>query len=200
MRYSAFAVCAVNAATAAGRLVNVTIDDTFGDERTGAIPKYTSAHLWNARSATDGCTTCYAQPDGSQFHHNTWHDETTFTGQIPSNMSLSFMGTSIRMYCALANKLDIKLTNRATHLAFYLDDSAVPASTFDHEPTNDPGFIYNQLVFESDNLPLGQHTVVLSNLGTLDKGSLVLFDYAVYTYVRRSVIKVTSVRKKLRGL
>ncbi|KZV87432.1 hypothetical protein EXIGLDRAFT_839965 [Exidia glandulosa HHB12029] len=181
MRYPTLAVlglASVVVAIGSVSVANTTIDDTFGDERTGAVPVYTSVHLWNARSSSDGCTTCGAQPDGSQFLNRS-HDESTYAGQIASNMSISFIGTSIRLYCALAN--EVNLNPRATHLVFFLDNSVAPVSTFDHEPTADIGYAYNQLVYDSGALPLGKHTVLVSNVATADVGSLILFDYAVYS-------------------
>lgn len=161
-------------------LVNITIDDTYGDPQTGLPPWYSSAHAWNERTIADGCESCGARPDGRQMYKETWHDETTFPDQIPSNMTFSFSGTMLYIYCVLAN--NVNLFHRDTRLAIYIDNSLTPVAQFHHAP--DPGvdgFIYDQLVFKSDPLEDREHTVLVSNWADGDSGSLVLFDYAIYT-------------------
>ncbi|EJD35767.1 hypothetical protein AURDEDRAFT_188621 [Auricularia subglabra TFB-10046 SS5] len=166
--------------SAFARLVNVTIDDTHGDERTGRTPQYTSVHRWNARSAGEQCSTCAASPDGTQAFEKTWHDETTFPGQLPSNVSFTFNGSVLYVYCILAN--NIGLDNQGTRLAFYLDASPEPTQQFYHPPDlAADGFIYNQLVFKDDSLTDGEHSMLISNWADGNSGSLVLFDYAVYS-------------------
>ncbi|EJD35756.1 hypothetical protein AURDEDRAFT_117256 [Auricularia subglabra TFB-10046 SS5] len=167
-------------ALASARLVNVTIDDTRGDERTGRTPQYTSVHLWNARSAADQCTTCGARPDGTQAFDETWHDETTFPGQLPSNVSFTFNGGVLYIYCILANNINVQ--HKDTRLAFYLDESPQPVQQFHRAPDLAvDGFIYNQLVFKDDTLSDREHTMLVSNWADGDSGSLVLFDYAIYS-------------------
>lgn len=73
---------------------------------------------------------------------------------------------------------------RRTYLAFYLDDSASPVAQFQHYPDSTWGFNYQQVVYQTQDLPPGNHSMILSNWATKDNGSLVLFDYAVYTCVR----------------
>lgn len=164
------------------RLVNVTIDDTRGDERTGRMPEYTSVNHWNARNASTQCPTCGARPDGTQAFDQTWHDETTFPGQIPSNVSFSFNGTILYIYCILADNFDVTVEHKDTRLAFYLDHSPEPIKQFHHAPDLTVyGFIYNQLVFKDDTLSAGEHTMLVSNWADGESGSLVLFDYAIYS-------------------
>lgn len=54
---------------ATARLVNVTIDDWYGDARTGRVPLYASEHRWNA--ARDTCD-CAVQVDASHMYNRTW--------------------------------------------------------------------------------------------------------------------------------
>ena len=58
---------------ASATLVNVTIDDTFGDELTGARITYTPQGAWNFGQ---NCTECTAMPDPSLARNGTWHDGT----------------------------------------------------------------------------------------------------------------------------
>ncbi|EJD35789.1 hypothetical protein AURDEDRAFT_175129 [Auricularia subglabra TFB-10046 SS5] len=168
------------AAGASAGLVNITVDDTYGDPQTGIAPGYTSLHAWNERTVADGCTSCGARPDGKQMYKETWHDETTFPGQIPSNMTFSFNGTMLYIYCVLAN--NVNLFHRDTRLAIYIDNLLSPVAQFLHTPDlGVDGFIYDQLVFKSDPLEDREHTVLVSNWADGDSGSLVLFDYAIYT-------------------
>lgn len=56
-------------APVAARLVNVTIDDYYGDERTGKVPLYDNGHKWNAARETCDCA---VQLDASQMYKRTW--------------------------------------------------------------------------------------------------------------------------------
>ena len=52
-------------------LLNVSIDDTLGDERNGNMIAYSDG--WNVGQSCVGCT---AKPDASQLFEHTWHDGT----------------------------------------------------------------------------------------------------------------------------
>ncbi|EJD35731.1 hypothetical protein AURDEDRAFT_175181 [Auricularia subglabra TFB-10046 SS5] len=159
------------------RIFNVTIDDTLGDEHTGERPRYTPAD-WKARSVGgDPCPRCTAQPDPTLAFGGTWHDKSTFVGQDPSTVSMNF--TAIYVFVIIAN--GHARTINTTRLSFYLDGFPTPDGTFLHEPDETQGpYLYNQLVF-SERLPTGSHTLVVANVPGDEDGSLVLFDYAVYT-------------------
>ncbi|EJD35783.1 hypothetical protein AURDEDRAFT_175124 [Auricularia subglabra TFB-10046 SS5] len=164
-------------APALGRLLNVTIDDTHGDARiAGSTPHYTSEHVWWARSLGDGCTSnCVTTPDGRHAFGGTWHDETTPPGQRPSNMTFSFNG-------ALWFRRAIRHLRQSTRLAFYLDGSADPIDQFLHVPGPEQDqYLYNQLVFKKDSLAPDQHEMLVSNWADGNSGSLIYFDYALYT-------------------
>ena len=73
-------------------LLNVSIDDTLGDERNGNMITYSDG--WNVGQNCVGCT---AKPDPSQLFEHTWHDGTFFpvspTGDgVPITASVSFNG------------------------------------------------------------------------------------------------------------
>lgn len=56
---------------------------------------------------------------------------------------------------------------------------------FIYTPTTSTDFIYHFPVYANDTLSNTQHTLSLSAVGTTN-ASLILFDYAMYTYVSRS--------------
>ena len=43
--------------------------------------------------------------------------------------------------------------------------------------------MYGQAVYKNEQLQPGLHKMMLSNIATADTGSLVLFDYAIYSCV-----------------
>ncbi|KZV95925.1 hypothetical protein EXIGLDRAFT_706332 [Exidia glandulosa HHB12029] len=152
--------------------VNVTIDDTFGDERTGQVPIYTSATAWGESAPVCRCD---MNPDPAQMHNQTWHVHESRPGQIPANITFTFR--------VVANAR-MTILSPDTRLAFYLDGDLYSPTTFFQAPSNDTtgeGYNYNQLVFSNTSLPHGKRTMLMSSLTTSDSGSIVLFDYAVYT-------------------
>ncbi|EJD35796.1 hypothetical protein AURDEDRAFT_188607 [Auricularia subglabra TFB-10046 SS5] len=163
----------------AARMLNVTIDDTLGDARTGAIPQY--GQSWRARSVGGApCNECRAQPDGARAFKGTWHDKSTYEKDPRATVSLEFSGSRIYVFFILFN--DIGTSTKDTRLKFYLDGSPDSAGDFLH-PSDAAGepYLYNQLVFDSQSLELGNHTLLISSYSDGESGSLALFDYAVYT-------------------
>ncbi|EJD35800.1 hypothetical protein AURDEDRAFT_188609 [Auricularia subglabra TFB-10046 SS5] len=153
---------------ASPRLFNVTIDDTFGDERTEQNPQY-GPDNWIPRGlGTVPCSDCRVQPDSAQAYRGSWHDRSVLAGQDPSTVSMNFSGTRICVFFILFNVIDWEMDTR---LRFYVDGSN-PA---------DPPYLYNQLVFDSKDLEPGNHTLQVSTYSKGDIGSTALFDYAIYT-------------------
>ncbi|EJD35802.1 hypothetical protein AURDEDRAFT_175141 [Auricularia subglabra TFB-10046 SS5] len=160
------------------RIFNVSIDDTLGDERTGQKPFYSSG--WYPRSvAGPECLNCIARPDPTLVFGGTWHDRSVGVTYGPATVSLSFNGTKIYAFCILFN--DIGTRSNSTRLSFYLDGALNSTKDFLH--TSNPAedhYLYNQLVYESEPVAAGPHSLVISNWADNQTGSLVLFDYAVY--------------------
>lgn len=77
-------------------LLNVSIDDTFGDERTGNQISYLPSNGWKFGQ---NCTDCTAVPERGQNFRHTWHDG-SFDPQsvggdgIIRSALVSFNGTS----------------------------------------------------------------------------------------------------------
>ena len=61
-----------------------------------------------------------------------------------------------------------------------------PAGSFARAPQGGVLFDYNVLVFANDTLPLANHTLTIQNGHVGGPKSLVLLDYVVYSYVKRS--------------
>ena len=54
-------------------LVNVTVDDTYGNQATGDVIQYAPDGVWNLGQE---CPACSAQPNPEQIYFGTWHDGT----------------------------------------------------------------------------------------------------------------------------
>ena len=183
--------------SAFANLVNITIDDQFGDAVTGAIPGYLpTPGNW---SIGQNCPGCFAQPDASLAFRGTWHDTTwdsdgyrgakrtlnlTFSGECiyiamicsTCNVRLS-IGSAIYVFFILANS--IPNTTTITNLSIVFDDGNPEYYT--HTPSNSTDYQYNQLVYSNSQLSDsgGQHELLMSTIGI--NGSLILFDYAIRT-------------------
>ncbi|KAJ6582085.1 hypothetical protein B0H19DRAFT_523825 [Mycena capillaripes] len=156
------------AALSLGSVQTATIDDTNGDSKTGAQPVYNPADSFSPNSNCDGCTV-HANP-ASAFD-GTWHDISQFGGAAPASITLSFTGTAIEVFCILAATL-------TTDLAFTLDGS--PQKSYSRTPGSTPDYIYGENVFSISGLVQTAHqlTVATNN----PSGSLLLFDYAKYSF------------------
>ena len=75
-------------AFAALRIINRTIDDTYGDSATGLQVVY--SEFWNKGQVCSGCA---VQPDPSKAFEGSWHDTTS--GPTSHNATMKFIGT----YC-----------------------------------------------------------------------------------------------------
>jgi hypothetical protein len=63
-------------------------------------------------------------------------------------------------------------------MIFFID--GVQAGTFNHTPTGTSGFLFNNNVFSSQQLPLQNHTITIQN-GNIGGGtSLVILDFITY--------------------
>ncbi|EJD35777.1 hypothetical protein AURDEDRAFT_175174 [Auricularia subglabra TFB-10046 SS5] len=161
------------------RIVNVTIDDTLGDDLTGQKPFYSAG--WTPRSvAGPPCPDCKANPDPTLVLDGTWHDRSVDVTYGPATVSLNFEGTKIYAFCILFN--DIGTRSDRTRLSFYLDGALNSTQDFLHMPNPaEDHYLYNRLVYESEPLTAGNHSLVISNWADSKTGSLILFDYALYT-------------------
>ncbi|KAM5542803.1 hypothetical protein V8D89_003764 [Ganoderma adspersum] len=159
-------------------LVNVTVDDTYGNNDRTVIPTYTPNNSsWHLGSPTEQCDVCAMKPsefDTSQIYDQTWHHATYFIG-IPVQVSVTFHGTAVYVYNVIPNYL--KGTNTYVDLSFSID--GVTVGQFTHTPDSSSTILYNHLVYANTGLSNAVHTLVMSASGS--KSSLIFFDYLVYT-------------------
>ncbi|KAJ7625525.1 hypothetical protein FB45DRAFT_67865 [Roridomyces roridus] len=154
-------------------VTNRTIDDTYGDLVTGAMPFYAPASAWNPSN----CTGCFVQPDPSQLLNGTRHDSTA--RGATSSVTLQFSGTAIYFFCVVPNT--IPNTNPPTitryDLKFTLDNAVV--GTYVHDPDNSLVFLYKVPVLSVQNLTNTSHLLLAE---TASDNSLFVFDFAIYTF------------------
>ncbi|KAJ7320865.1 hypothetical protein DFH08DRAFT_789070 [Mycena albidolilacea] len=156
-----------------GTTVERTIDDTLGDSESGVLPVYEPA---NAFSFNSKCTTCTLDPDPASAFQGTWHDSSQFPGGPAVNVTLSFEGTAISVFCILSNNASKGISN--SDFVFMVD--GVPQKSFTHLPDNTSDFVYQAKVLDVAGLNRGTHKVVMATDNSA--GSLMLFDFARYTF------------------
>ncbi|EJD46504.1 hypothetical protein AURDEDRAFT_164331 [Auricularia subglabra TFB-10046 SS5] len=141
------------------RVFNVTIDDKFGDERTGLIPLYIPEDRWTNSGQGEA-------------YKSTLHQRIS---DRPGNISITFNGIMIYTFFAYWPASQV-------NLIFYLDDATSPTKHFIHPPYTGSDPIYwafNLMAFQSDKLDPGEHTLLVSSPGGPD--TPLSFDYAIYT-------------------
>ncbi|KAK0184712.1 hypothetical protein F5146DRAFT_938126 [Armillaria mellea] len=168
----------------AGQLVNHTIDDTLGDEKTGFHVNYTPAgqdsngntHVWKNRLQ---CSDCAIVPDPSLAMAGTWTGATHYPSLGNITAQLLFHGSAIYVYLILCNYP--KSTGLVSDVVcdFRLDGEVVGSYSHDNDGTYQ--FEYNVLAYSNASLSDEDHTLVMETTGT--ELSYLIFDYAVYTYV-----------------
>jgi hypothetical protein len=183
-------------------LINVTIDNKYGDPRTGAQFVFSPNGAWYDGP---GCTTCKAQPDPNKAYNGTWVDSTfstqlesnpfpsamptasiNFTGRHLSSLAPYFrpltcvLGSAIYVYCIMAYSIG------PSFLTFLLDDQVVGSfygGLNDQQQNTAPNrtFDYNVLVYSNRSLIHGTHSFMLKNGFPNGPLSLVLLDYLTYS-------------------
>ncbi|KIM84656.1 hypothetical protein PILCRDRAFT_391863 [Piloderma croceum F 1598] len=160
-------------------LVDVTIDDTYGDPNTGAQIMYMPDN-WNNGTS---CSACTAHPASSQTYLGTWHDNTwnppansTEAAEVQT-ASAAFNGSAVYIFCIIAHSLVSPDGN--TNMTFYIDDETV--GHYALLPSGaQPTYSYNINVYLNTSVPPGQHTIKIQN-GPLGQKALVLLDYITYS-------------------
>ncbi|PIL30899.1 hypothetical protein GSI_07068 [Ganoderma sinense ZZ0214-1] len=165
-------------------LVNVTVDDTFGDPATGNQIIYEPQGLWQLGQSCNGCT---ARPDKFLAFNGTWHDSTFNDASLPDANQLpiatfSFTGVAVYVYCIVTHSFNPPDGN--SDMSFLIDNVVV--GTFQQPPTGDPSYLYNDPVYVNDSLSPGPHTIAIVNGQVNGNKSLALLDYIVYTRVDNS--------------
>nr|VWO99248.1 AidA [Ganoderma boninense] len=160
------------------RLVNVTVDDTFGDPTSGGCLQYLAGtdDAWNAGCPTKNCGDCHIGPQNlnlSQIYKQTWHDSTLFAGEPPIAITVQFTGSAVYVFNILPNTISGTITT--ADIAFSIDEESV--GHFTRSPDSSSTVLYNQLVYSNTTLSDGPHTLVM----TPNSNSTILFDYLIYS-------------------
>ncbi|KAI0714741.1 hypothetical protein C8Q76DRAFT_727913 [Earliella scabrosa] len=168
--------------------INRTIDDFYGDSVTGLRPTYSPANQW---ISGDQCRGCDATPliNGTAAFNRTWHDSTYHTDQLARDIMLRFTGTAVYVYHIILNKGNNPLTTTLTNLSFYMDD--VYVGNYTHQPEDNHDVLYNVSVYVNTTLINKPHVLHIRADGP--QASLILFDYAEYTFDDTSSPSNTSV-------
>ncbi|KAL4260900.1 hypothetical protein AB1N83_008823 [Pleurotus pulmonarius] len=185
-------------------LVNVTIDDTFGDQFYTSFPQYTHPFLpphehpyarypkyipntntvppvWKPGPM---CTDCGVNLDPGQVMNGTWYDG-SWKNQLKeqTRVEFTFWGTSIYVYTIISNRL-----SDLQSYEFYIDNPNLPVGNFTHSSDGSDDFEYNYLLYSNTALNDGEHIFTLASTKpdqddetNNDLLMLLLFDYAVYT-------------------
>jgi hypothetical protein len=94
----------------------------------------------------------------------------------------NILGTSLYVFCIIPNRQQDNTTIATVNLDFTLDGS--PAGNFYHFPTDSNNNYYNYPVYTNTALTNEEHNFTLTPTPSdRTNGSVVLFDYAIYTYV-----------------
>ncbi|EPT00112.1 hypothetical protein FOMPIDRAFT_1080825, partial [Fomitopsis schrenkii] len=144
--------------------MNRTIDDTYGDLVTQLQVTY--SNNWHAGQT---CGVCAVSPSQAQAYAGTWHDTTS------DNPNSTTLHTATLQF----NGPDITIL---TNASFELDGLLL--DTFKHPPQPiEDQYLYNVLLFSMSALVNTEHTLVMTAVQG-ESPSLLLFDYAIYTWVR----------------
>ncbi|KAI0650494.1 hypothetical protein C8Q79DRAFT_389015 [Trametes meyenii] len=170
----------LSARLVAGATRSVVIDDTYGDEATGALPTYAPSSAWTqGKPCGFDVYDCLVNPDPNIVRNGTWHDSVGKTDDAPTRtIDLSFEGNHISVYCIISevDRIEIAVSN----MTFELDGKQ--AGNYFHDVSGQTDAAgnyeihYNVSVFDSA-VPDGKHTLRINSVGY----SRMLFDYALYT-------------------
>ncbi|KAH8114188.1 hypothetical protein DFH11DRAFT_254255 [Phellopilus nigrolimitatus] len=163
-------------------LVNVTIDDQFGDPTNGEQITYNPPSAWQTGQ---NCQLCTAKPSpASDAYMATWHDASfnpagTATNNVAGQIiqaSVSFTGSAVYVTCILTGSSVSPDGN--TDMTFKIDGVAV--GVFQQAPNNDTSYHFNTTVFSTSGLSNSLHNFTLES-GHAGNKALVMLDSITYT-------------------
>ena len=138
-------------------LINVTIDDHFGDSLTGFIPAYLpNDGSWHVGSPSEVCSDCHITPstlDVSQIYDHTWHDTTYRPGQAPAEVTVNFTGSAVYVFSIVPNFLPND-TITSANISFTLDGTYSDSFVRYPDP-NTEIILYNQSIYSTSGLDYG---------------------------------------------
>ncbi|KAF9072769.1 hypothetical protein BDP27DRAFT_1445502 [Rhodocollybia butyracea] len=164
-------------------MANVTIDD--------ANPSiiYLPDGAWHTRNPSTPCPGCSANPNYTMMFDGTFHDGTfdSVPGvasfpNIPLTASMSFNGTAVYIFCALAH--------RTSDMTFFID--GVNRSTFTQPIAPGTLYQYSVPVFSITSLSPGQHALTIQSGHVNGTKTLTLLDKIIYTAVDTSTFAAST--------
>ncbi|KAK0200652.1 hypothetical protein DFS33DRAFT_1363244 [Desarmillaria ectypa] len=176
-----------------GNPINHTIDDTFGDNFTGFQVEYSpagqpsnaSALMWKNASQ---CTDCVIVPNRSLAMNETWTGATYYPTSENMTARLAFHGSAIYVYLILSNYPKSSGLVSDVICDFRMDGEVVGSYSHNTDGTNQ--FEYDILAYSNASMGDEDHTLLLETTGM--RPSYVIFDYAVYTNTRASMLSPSS--------
>ncbi|KAF8238444.1 hypothetical protein L208DRAFT_1355266 [Tricholoma matsutake] len=162
-----------------GGRINVTIDDYFGDSKTGSQITYLPVGAWVYGPS---CPNCAAHPEPKNAHLGTWHVG-TFNGSGKHDAPLlsatvPFYGSAIYVYCIVS---DTDTSSSVySDLTFQID--FLPVGTFAWSSLSRNVIQYNALVFAHESLSMSNHTLIIQKGQLGGSKSAIMLDYIVYSY------------------
>jgi len=155
---------------------NRTIDDYYGDSVTGNKPIYTEGWKYGPT-----CSTCTITPSVDSLFDRSWHEVTAFGNDpFPENVTISFNGTAVWVYCVVPNFLNHSTGAITTvNITFELDGKMEGFYLHEADGTNN-SFYYNVTAYSNISLEAGEHTIVMTPRGAAG-ATYMGFDWAQYT-------------------
>ncbi|KAH9917972.1 uncharacterized protein B0H18DRAFT_1033069 [Fomitopsis serialis] len=155
---------------------NRTIDDYYGDSVTGNKPIYTEGWQYGPT-----CSTCTITPSVDDLFDRSWHEATAFGNDpFPENVTISFNGTAVWVYCVVPNFLNHSTGAITTvNVTFELDGKKDGFYIHEADGTNN-SFYYNVTAYSNISLEAGEHTIVMTPQGATG-ATYMGFDWAQYT-------------------
>lgn len=157
-------------------LVNVTVDDTFGDPTTGSLPEYLpNEETWNLNLSSQTCPSCgidLSTLDLTQIYKQTWHDTMYLSVVTPATITVRFNGSAVYVFNVLGKVVP---GAAMSNISFSIDGENV--GQFIRSPESSTDILYNQLVYHNTTLKDGPHTLVMTPADL----TLMMFDYLLYT-------------------
>ncbi|KAH9899610.1 hypothetical protein C8Q73DRAFT_787474 [Cubamyces lactineus] len=157
----------------------VVIDDTYGDQITGAMPVYSPPASWTQNQPCGLANGRPVNPDPSMAWNGTWHGSAGAAADTALlTIDFNFTGDWLSIYCiVLGGDRD---NVAASNMSFELDGQQVGRFYRDvsgqTEGAGDLSLHYNVSVFNA-SVPEGQHALRISSVDY----SRMLFDYVLYT-------------------
>ncbi|KAH8102713.1 hypothetical protein BXZ70DRAFT_1006614 [Cristinia sonorae] len=129
-----------------------SVNHTIDDQFGDEVTGQMVLYGGNQFKVGNGCIDCFEKPDSTLAYHGSWHDASFVPGP-PITATFTFSGTAVYVFFILSN----------------------------NEGDDLPRYLYNVSAFSRDGIEDGEHTVTITLRQSSGPGTLLLFDYAIYT-------------------